>query len=264
MSSTVRVAVGQFAPVMGQLKKNCKLVAEMAAEAADMGARFIVFPEMCLTGADTPDKDIRKTAIFFDNPALEVIRKTARQKKIGILPGACEKTTEGTYYMTHLVFLPDGTLTWQRKGGAYAYEDGWRWDTTRTVFRIHGLRVGLIICADSSNPKLYRALLKQGVDVICHPSMGYGNWGSIRKTPDAARLADHDRLMFSALRSAQTMARDMKVAYIVSNPIGCSGNVYWPGNSGIVDRDGVVRAWLPSEFFTERMRPGFVVGSITR
>ena len=94
--------------------------------------------------------------------------------------------------------------------------------------------------------------------------MGAEKWCSEKKPLDAATLKGLDHLNANCIRAAQDRARKMRVAYIVSNPVGRSGQYYWPGSSGVIDRDGTVTGWIPAETFIERMRPGLVVAPITR
>jgi len=261
MARQVRVAVGQLAPAPGQPVKNAKIAAELAAAAAEMGATFILLPEMVITGYDHGRFDARPTAVPLDHPAVGILRKAAKRHKIAICAGLVEKVSEGRY-INQVVALPNGKLAFQRKGCAPS-QPGWLVDTERTIIKVGPLRVGIIICADSGYPVLFRKVMRQGANLICHPSAGAGWWTSEKKRPNKTKLTEDAVLNFHCLRRAQAKARELTVAYLVSNPVGRSSTIWWPGNSGIIDRDGNIRAWLPGEVYIERMRPAFVVADVT-
>jgi predicted amidohydrolase len=261
MKSKVRVAAGQLAPMMGQPERNAREIARLSAGAASMGAKFILFPEMVITGVDHQSVDVRPTAIRLTHPAVGILRKAARKHKIGICAGMVEETDDGLY-IAQVVALPSGRLALQHKGCA-PQQDGWLIDRERTIIKLGRLRIGIIICADSGYPELFRKVMRQGANIICHPSAGFGWWTSERDKPDEKEMARESLAAFRCMRNAQQTARRLGVAYLVSNPVGRSNSVCWPGNSGIIDADGAVRAWLPTEVFVERMRPAFVVADVT-
>jgi len=260
MAQRVRVAAGQSAPVPGRPEKNAEQVAELAAGAAAMGAQFILCPETIITGCDDQAMDLRPTGIPLDHPALQLLQDAARQHAIAICAGLVEKVPQGCY-ITQAVALADGSLAFQRKG-CVSNQEGWMHDDERTIIEVGALRVGLIICADSSRPDLYDKVMRGGANLICHPSAG-SDWAvSESDQADEAKVHEVSAHMFGCIRNGQGRARELGVAYLVSNPIGASGTVYWPGNSGIIGRDGTVRAWLPGEIFIERMAPAFVVAEV--
>ena len=261
MTQKVCVAVGQFTPLMSQPEKNADLAAELAAGASEMGAKFILFPEMCITGADKESLDLRPTAIPPDHPAVRRLQDAAREHGIAICAGFIEKAARGCYN-TQAVALPDGTLASQHKAVAPKVK-GWLVERRRTIINVGALRVGLIICADSAQRGLYEEVMRRGANIICHPSAGYEWETSGKDEVDEAKLREVADHWAACLRRAQKRACELGVAYLVSNPVGRGHGVLWPGNGGIIDRDGSVRAWLPGEACAERMRPAFVVADVT-
>lgn len=261
MPQQFTVAAGQFAPAVGRPEQNARTAARLAAEASAMGARFILFPEMIITGHDAAGKDLRPTAIPLDHPAVAILQNAAAEHDIAISAGMVEETEEG-YYCTQPVACPDGSLPYQRKGCAPDADD-WKLDDDRTLIEVDGLRICIMICADSKHQHLWQRVEELSPDLVCHPSAGYDWWFHEGEEPDPEELKAEHAKMFSSIQSAQKRALELDCAYMVSNPIGPTATVYWPGNSGIVDRDGAVVAWLPGEVVIERMRPGYVVGHIT-
>ncbi len=58
----MKIAIGQINPTVGALRDNARLVADLASNAARLGARLAVFPELCLTGY--PPRDLLGVASF--------------------------------------------------------------------------------------------------------------------------------------------------------------------------------------------------------
>jgi len=58
----MKIAIGQINPTIGALRDNARLVADLASQARDAGARLAVFPELCLTGY--PPRDLLTVSSF--------------------------------------------------------------------------------------------------------------------------------------------------------------------------------------------------------
>ena len=260
MSSSFTVAVGQFAPVPGQPEENARVAVGLAQRAAALGAGFLLLPEVIITGHDVQGGDLAPTAIPLDHPAVDTLRSAAGDTGVAVCFGMLERTDEGLY-VTQPVAVPDGSLPYQRKGCEPNHPD-WLVDEERTIIEVGPLRIGIIICADSGKPELFAKVAAGGANLICHPSAGYAWWASEKDDVGDEKLDEFAAQAHRSIRAAQQHAREMGVAYLVSNPVGLSDTVWWCGNSGIVGRDGVVRAWLPGEVFVERMAPGVVAAQV--
>lgn len=261
MSKRVTIATGQFAPALNQPEENAQIAVNLASETAQMGAEFILFPEMVITGHGEGGQDVRPTAISLDHPAIGIIRDGAREHDIAISAGICEQI-EDCYGINQIVARPDGSMPFQRKGCTPG-DDDWIKDDDRDLIELDGFDMCLMICADSNHDHLWRRVEDLSPDLVCHPSAGYDWWVGEGEQADVEELKALHAKMFGSIQAAQSKACELECAYAVSNPVGPSASVYWPGNSGIADRDGSVVGWLPGEVMVERMRPGYVVGNIT-
>ena len=65
------------------------------------------------------------------------------------------------------------------------------------------------------------------------------------------------------LEAAKNTATALGAAYAVSNPIGFSGEDFYPGNSWVLDREGSVLVHLPGTGDAKRMQAGVGIGSVT-
>ena len=59
---TLRIALAQVNPTVGDIEGNSDLIATQAALAHKAGAQLLVFPEMVLTGYQVEDLALRQSA----------------------------------------------------------------------------------------------------------------------------------------------------------------------------------------------------------
>ncbi len=257
----VRVAVAQHAAQPGEADRNAELAIELAASAAGMGATFVLLPEMNITGYEVA-LDWRALAIGADHPALARVAQAAVAHRIAIAAGFIERWERG-FSICHTVFRADGTQAFQRKaGGPGATADGCVGDPTRTQVSVGRLRIGFIICADGGDETLWQQAVAGGANLIAWPSAGYDQWTRLAGGADEQVVATVAANGAAARRNAQARAQALQLPLLLSNPIGPTSHAAWPGNSGIIDGKGAVRAWLPEEAVVERMQPGVVVADV--
>ena len=77
----MKIALGQIAPVVGDIDGNAALVRRALGEARGLGARLVLFPELCLTGY--PPHDLLERPAFVERN-LVVLRELAREKGLCI------------------------------------------------------------------------------------------------------------------------------------------------------------------------------------
>lgn len=258
----MRVAVGQHDAQPGDFDGNARKTIDLASTAASMGASFILLPEMNISGYEV-EMDWRPLAIPADHPALGRIAQAAADLNIAIAAGFIE-TWEKGYSINHTVFRTDGSRPFQRKsGGPGATEEGCVSDLTRTAIELGDVRLGIIICADGGHPTLWDQLSDHKVDLIAWPTAGSDWW--CQTVADADPTAwDRTALNAShARRNCQARAVAMGTPLMVCNLAGRTPHVAWAGNSGIIDADGAILAWLPDEAIAERMKPAVAVADVS-
>jgi NAD+ synthase (glutamine-hydrolysing) len=81
---TLRIALAQVNPTVGDLEGNARLVVEWTRRAAEAGAGLVVFPEMMLTGY--PVEDLALRASFVD-ASIGILRATAELLAVERLGG---------------------------------------------------------------------------------------------------------------------------------------------------------------------------------
>ena len=94
--SSMRVALGQINPTVGDLPGNAALCERQAREAAARGAELIVFPELSLTGY--PPRDLVEKASFIDESeaTLEKLALATRDLPVAIIAGYVGRSHEST------------------------------------------------------------------------------------------------------------------------------------------------------------------------
>jgi len=181
----VRVAAVQAASVFldreACVEKACRLI----LEAADNGAKFIVFPEGFIpthpvwyhhhpaTGAisNRLATELFKNSIEIPCPETRAIGAAARAAGAYVVMGACEKlpNTTGTMFNSQVYFGPDGSIIRKHQkimptGGERLVHMGGHGDTFGAFPTEFGPMSGLI-CGENSNPLAVFALIAEGTRI---------------------------------------------------------------------------------------------------
>ena len=235
-NTAVPVAVCQFAPTDSR-EANRERIAELAVEAARLGAKLIVFPEYSSFFVDPMDERLAANAEHLDGEFVTGLIAVV------IVAGVTEKASdEGRVRNTVVAVRGDGILAVYHKQHLYdafgQTESDWvePGDIGEpAVFEVGGVRFGLMTCYDLRFPELSRLLAVAGADALVVPA----EWvrGPLKEqhwtTLLAARAIENTVFVIAADHPA---------------PIGV-------GHSRIVDPQGVVRAGIGSE-------PGVALGVV--
>ncbi len=260
MTQSVHVATGQHVGQPGAWERNTQTAIELASAAARMSAELILLPEMTISGFEV-EAALSDLALPHDHAVLDQLCEASADLKIAIAAGWVE-SRDASLAVIHGVFHPDRTISRQCKNSGTGLEtDGFHTQSTRVVITVGPMRLGLIICADSCSDNLWKQL-RGRVNIIGFPSAGSGQWIQSRDLPNDALLEEVAHQGAAARRRAQEIALSEGVPLILSNPVGKTPHTAWPGNSGIIDRDGHILAWLPEEAVVERMKPGLVTAQV--
>ncbi len=190
MTGAVRVAVVQDCPVPFDLPATIGKVEQLAAAAAQTGAKLIVFPEAFVSGypkgldfgarvgmrSQNGREAFRRyydSALTLDSEECRRLGRAARQAAAHVVIGVMEKDG-GTLYCTVLFFGPDGSLLGKhRKLMPTAMERliwGFGDGSTLTVVDTPLGRIGAVICWENYMPLLRTAMYAKGVEIYCAPT----------------------------------------------------------------------------------------------
>ncbi len=208
------LAAAQLGPIE-RTEPRASVVARMLAllrDAAAMGCRLVVFPEMALTTffPRWQIDDEAEVAGFFERempgPETQPLFDASARHKVGFYLGYCEETPDGHRYNSAIlvedgrivgkyrkVHLPgnpvyDPALKLQHLEPWY-FEDG---DLGFPVFRAFGGKAGMLICNDRRWPEPYRVLGLQGVELVC---LGYNSPAQLPDTPEQNALRTFHHLV---------------------------------------------------------------------
>lgn len=176
----LRAAAVQTSPVFLNREATIEKMAVKVKEAKENGADIVVFPESfvptfplwCLFIPPVDQhpfyKRLFENAVAVPSPAFYRIARIARENKIFLSVGICEKSNDtfGTMWNSNLLFDREGNLighhrkllpTWGEKL-VWSFGDG----STLNVHDTEIGRIGALICGENSNTLARYSLVAQG------------------------------------------------------------------------------------------------------
>jgi len=224
MPRTLRLALAQINPTVGDLRGNADKILEWCARAHNLEADIVAFPELCLPGY--PPEDLALKPDFVDENRRQLDRIAAGIGDMTVVVGFID--SDGDIYnaaaliqsgqvrgIYHKCFLPN-----------YAVFDEQRYfraGREGAVYVVHGVNIGLTICEDiwyPVGPATVEAMA--GAELIVN----------INASPfSAGRQGLRGRMI--ATRAQDEIAF---VAYV--NQIGGQDELVFEGGSMILDWDG--------------------------
>jgi omega-amidase len=224
----MKIAAAQISCSLGDFKANLVKVRDFSAQAKEMKADLIVFPEMVDTGYSMPV--IHTHATPWTSGFVPRLRETARELSIGIVAGVSERDGASIYNSQVFVDQHGQIVGKYRKAHLFAvapieehkcFSPGNEFATVTFA----GLCFGLSICYDLRFPELYRKLaIENNVNAFIVSSA----WPFPR--------VEHFRTL------AMTRAIENQSYVIVANRVGTDDGVSFCGASMIIDPYGVVIA----------------------
>jgi predicted amidohydrolase len=243
----VRVAIFQFAPVVGRLQPNLDLVIAAAADAASAGAKLLVAPEMCLTGWTLRDDAARhRMASEVEEIALPALLGAAAAHALAIIVGApifadAHPGPLGRLANAAVLLQGDGERTDYLKMHLFGEERAWWSAGSETrVGLVDGARVGLTICYDAEFPEVPRMTRLAGAEILAIPTTNMSPY-------------EHDQDVIFAARAIEN-----ECPVLVANRIGREGQWSYFGRSVIFDQRGqvVAQAGTAEELLVADIAPG--------
>jgi NAD+ synthase (glutamine-hydrolysing) len=238
---TMRIALAQVNPTVGDIDGNARLIAEWTGRARDEGARLVVFPELCLPGY--PAEDLYLKHHFADENLAAIESLAAEAEGIAILVGFAEPVRDRgarrpdapARRPAHnaIALLEEGRVTAiYRKNRLpnYGVFDEVRYfeaGTEALVHELDGVSLGLTICEDLwEEGAPAEAEAEAGAQLILNPS------GS----PYLRGKGIGREAMFAE------RARSYGVPIAFCNLVGGQDELVFDGHSFVVDASGEVVA----------------------
>ncbi|HZJ15173.1 MAG TPA: nitrilase family protein [Chthoniobacteraceae bacterium] len=257
--TSLRVASVQMECAAGDKAANFAKIERFAAEAAESGARLVLFPECCITGYWfmrnlSTDQLAALAEPAPAGPSTQRLSALAQRLGMSIGAGLVEDAGDGVFHNTYVVAVPDGTLHRHRKLHAFEHS-AIRSGDEFTVFDLpEGWRCGLLICYDCNLIENVRITALRGADVLLAPHQTGGVrsrnphlmglidrrlWENRQADPEAIeRELRGDKGRGWLLRWLPSRAHDNGLFLIFSNGVGIDDDEIRTGNAMILDPYG--------------------------
>ncbi|HEY3136503.1 MAG TPA: NAD+ synthase [Blastocatellia bacterium] len=224
--NTIRVALAQINPTVGDLAGNADLVLDYIGRAQEVEADLVAFPELALTGY--PPEDLLLKPHFVRKNLNALDRIVSASKDLIVIVGFVDTDGSDTYNAAavisgaklvdkyHKNFLPNY--------GVFDEERYFQRGTRCPVFSFGDARIGLNICEDiwyPGGPTKIQALVGDAHLIINISSSPY----------HARKTLDRERMLC-------TRAEDNAVALAYCNLVGGQDELVFDGNSLIINEDG--------------------------
>lgn len=239
----LRLALAQVNPCVGDLAGNTAIIVARCQEATAAGAHLVVFGEMALTGYPVEDLALRESFAAGSVHALHTLAGRLAREGLGELAAVVGYLDfdDGGPRDAAAVLYRGRVVARQFKHHLpnYGVFDERRYflpGTTVSVFRLHGLEIGMVICEDLwqvGGP--ITALAQAGVDLVVVPNAS-----------PYERDKDDTRLALVARR-----ATEVGVPLAYANLVGGQDELVFDGGSMLVSGRGELLVRAPR--FTEQL-----------
>ena len=261
---TLRLALAQVNPTVGDLAGNCELVIDATGEAVAQGARLVAFPEMVLTGYPIEDLALRGSFIAASQAQLATLASGLAEHGLGscfVVVGYLDQAADRADLVGRPRHSPTNSAAVLHGGSVvaryskhhlpnYGVFDEYRYFVPGhepALFDVDGVTVSLAICEDLWQPGGPVSWARDaGADLVL----------VINGSP-YERNKDDVRLDLCRRRAAEA---GCALAYV--NLTGGQDELVFDGDSLLVDVDGTVLA-RAGQFDDELLLVDFAPGSAT-
>ena len=248
---SIRVAIAQINPRLGDLQANLALYEEKIRQGIKERADLLIFPELSLTGYYLRDM-VPSVALSANSAEMNKLKQLSR--KLAFVAGLVEESADHRFFNSAVYFENGEVRHVHRKVylPTYGMFDEQRYfargDRIRAFDSKFG-RMALLVCEDLWHPStIYLAALDGALVVICPSS------SPLRGIVDAQSQDDNARYWEMINRvNAETFSLFM----IYGNRVGFEDGVGFWGGSEIVDPFG--QRIAKAKYYDE----AFLVGDVT-
>ncbi|GJJ10508.1 hypothetical protein Clacol_004734 [Clathrus columnatus] len=231
MPRHVRIAICQFAseqPAEGSVQSNFKRLESFISSAASDNANLIVFPEYFLTGIISEHLHLASE----EGDWIQELKLLAKHYKIDVVAGTVvEKSAKNAEHLFNTARYIDkngNVLGEYQKKHLWHPEKEYLQNATEEhqVFNTDLFKAGLLICWDMAWPEAFRALLRQGVEVVIVPAY----WTVDEVISDHDPVGTAEKAWLDSLLITRAYENECCVIFV-----NCAG----PKEQGFLGRSGV-------------------------
>jgi len=184
--SNFKIAAGQVASVRGDVERNIATHVAAISAAAAHGVSVLIFPELSLIGYE-PDL-AEQLAFAPDDDRLIGLATLAREHQIEVVVGTPLRSNATKPYLGAIVFAADGTTrTYAKMHLGGSERNYFVAGESPMMIATLGQKIGLAICADSSQPSHPQAYAESGATIYAAGVFLNAEWYAT----DSPRLADY-------------------------------------------------------------------------
>ena len=266
MSRKIRIAAAQLGAInlADTRAVVVKRLVAMLREAASMGAKFVVFPELAFTTFfprywydDEKEAEQKFFEASMPSPETQPLFDAAKKHGIGFYIGYAELTQEDgrqRRFNTAILVSPEGKIVGKyrkihlpghadhKQGAAFQHLEKKYFEVGNLgfrTFRFMDMVAGMLICNDRRWPEAFRVLGLQGAEII---TLGFNTPTENLHYPEPPALRVHHHLIM-----AQAMAFQNAVWLVEVAKCGFEDGFRMFGHSVIVSPSGEIVAKTSSE-----------------
>lgn len=228
---TLRLALGQINPTVGDLEGNADKIIAMIGRARDLDADLVAFPEMAITGYPAEDLLYKQSFIRDNLRAME--RVMVASQDIAVAVGFVDADAD-TYNACAVGFQGEQVDTYHKVHlptyGVFDEDRYFKAGATCPVYVINGVWVGINICEDIWYPAGPISVQRDmGAEVIVN----------INASPyHAGKSLSRERMI-----ATRAVDNSVYVAYL--NTVGGQDELVFDGGSMVFDQSGNLLARAP-------------------
>ena len=237
---TTRIALIGMTSVMADPDANLARIAQWCRKASAAGARFVLFPEECITGSMNKSnlniEEAEAIAAASAEKAVPFLEALCRELQLTVAVGTIEPG-ETVLRNSVLIVGPEGYLTtysklhlpnenereWFEPGEALPIVNSQNW------------KFSVGICYDVRVPEIFRTAARHEVDFFL---LAVGGSYAPHEIERAEEMSEEHRQLTMKILPARAADNGMYVFF--ANQSGVSGNAWFPGLSLAIDPTGNV------------------------
>ncbi|GGC97007.1 NAD+ synthase [Aquisalinus flavus] len=223
MAETLKIALAQIAPTVGDLDGNKALIRDARRQAAEQGADLVVFPELIVSGYPPEDLVLKPAYQRACREAAEELAQDTGDGGPAMIIGAPWPQTErgGGKAWNAAILCDEGLIqriVYKTRLPNYSVFDEprrYRTGESVTVTEWRGMKLGLMICEDMWYPDAAQELKAQGAEIFIVP-----HGSPFRTTCHAERLT-----------TAEARMEETGLPLIFVNQVGGQDELLFDGSS---------------------------------